>query len=553
MDYQRSFVVITRSPRIEYRRDYVSLPPDYGSSMYYKRQDIEAIMGTVHENLTTLDEKIHFTERLNSQEVVIKINLVTVFHNFGFVDRDYPNTTDPRVLDAVILFLKRYTGKIVIVESSGRGMPTRGAFKIAGIDRLAKHHNVGIICLEEQPVDQYVLPKARVMKRILVPRIFSDVVDGKAFYISMPKMKTNLYTDVTLGFKNSMGCLPYNLRQRDHNFNLDQKLVDILHLFQPDLVIIDGIVGGEGQCPAPVDPVDSRVIISGNNSVETDRVATRMMGFDPDNVKVTRIAREQGFGNPSVQVVGEQTVIPFRKADPSLLNDSFHELFPGVTALIGHQSERAPAVAGLRDVTPEIVRAMEMSCRGGCLASTRLGFEYLRYEGLNRAFELIVIIGTGVEIEGKTLYFDRHGQPYTLEDIRKLKPKKLAVGKCARAASGAVDFHLDGCMTYPNGAHMKIHKLSGEKCKIVNPRGPAFFPLAFAMLQMRLIRIRRLLARHYLDYRSVSEDSTAEPSGPSDEDKLLDHIKLDMPAMSMAEAFRLINAEIRETISTITG
>jgi len=34
------------------------------------------------------------------------------------------------------------------------------------------------------------------------------------------------------------------------------RLVDMLHLFQPDLTIIDGLVGGEGNCPAPVDPVD---------------------------------------------------------------------------------------------------------------------------------------------------------------------------------------------------------------------------------------------------------------------------------------------------------
>ncbi len=94
-------------------------------------------------------------------------------------------------------------------------------------------------------------------------------------------MKTNLYTGVTLGFKNAMGCLSYNLRQRNHNHAIDQKLVDMLHLFKADLVIIDGIVGGEGNCPAPVEPVQSRVIISGNHSVETDRVAIRMMGFDP--------------------------------------------------------------------------------------------------------------------------------------------------------------------------------------------------------------------------------------------------------------------------------
>ena len=44
-----------------------------------------------------------------------------------------------------------------------------------------------------------MLPKAEVMKEILIPRIFSEIVRGEAFYISVPKMKTNLYTGVTLG------------------------------------------------------------------------------------------------------------------------------------------------------------------------------------------------------------------------------------------------------------------------------------------------------------------------------------------------------------------
>ncbi|MBV5272965.1 MAG: DUF362 domain-containing protein, partial [Lamprocystis purpurea] len=83
---------------------------------------------------------------------------------------------------------------------------------------------------------------------------------GDAAYVSVPKLKTNLYTGVTLGFKNAMGVIPYNLRQRHHHYAIDRKLVEMLYLFKPDLVFIDGVVGGEGECPAPVDPVDSRHI-----------------------------------------------------------------------------------------------------------------------------------------------------------------------------------------------------------------------------------------------------------------------------------------------------
>ena len=88
----------------------------------------------------------------------------------------------------------------------------------------------------------------------------------------------------------------------------------MLHLFTPDLVIIDGIVGAEGNCPAPVEPVPSRVIISGNQTVETDRVATRLMGIEPASIRLLRIADNDGFTDTNVQIMGEAEVTPFRQA-----------------------------------------------------------------------------------------------------------------------------------------------------------------------------------------------------------------------------------------------
>ena len=251
----KSTVVTTHAPRLDYLRDYVSLPANFGSDQYEVREDVVAIRETIFRNLTALDEKVHFSSVLRGCQVLIKPNLVTVFHDLGMRERDYPESTDPRVLDSVVLFIQQFTRDIQIVESAGKGIPTRAAFRIAGLDRLARVRGVELVALEEQPVERYLLPRAKVMREMIVPRAFVPVIKGEAFYISLPKMKTNLYSGVTLGFKNAMGTIPYFLRLRNHNHALNQKLVDMLRLFQPDLVIIDGIVGGEGNGPAPVNPV----------------------------------------------------------------------------------------------------------------------------------------------------------------------------------------------------------------------------------------------------------------------------------------------------------
>jgi uncharacterized protein (DUF362 family) len=479
---QKNVVVISTARDLDYLQDSVALPANYGSPSYDQREDIRAIRDAVFTNLATLDQKIHFTQKIIDRKVLIKPNLVTVFHELGMRERDYPESTDPRVIDAVVLYLQQFTRDIQIVESAGKGIPTRAAFRIAGLDRLAKVRDVELIALEAQPVERYLLPQAQVMQEMIIPETFIPVVNGDAFYISIPKMKTNLYTGVTLGFKNAMGTIPYFLRLRNHNHALDHKLVDILHLFQADLVVIDGIVGAEGNGPAPVQPVQSRVIISGNHSVETDRVATRMMGIDPEGIHLMKVADQEGFNDPEVKIIGDQTVTPFKQADPSLLGDWMQENFPNVHVLVGdHRAEAKPENKSCH-MRREDVRRMEMFCRGGCLAVTRYAFDMLYYEGQKRDFHLTVIIGPGLMANGRLLYYDRNGKPYTTSEIASIDEKKMAVGTCANHLKPYVDKIIEGCMPFPNSAHMIVHQLSGTWCSVLSLRNRHLIPALFDTL-----------------------------------------------------------------------
>ena len=331
-------VVITTASPMDLRKDYVALPKNYGTKEYFNREDIKEIYRIVYKNLDELDAATGFSKKLAACErLFIKPNLVAVYHQSGMKDCDYPESTDPRVFDAIISYLKRIQKNIVITESSGKPMPTRNCFKVAGYDRIARYHHTGLVALETCPVVRYLLPKAEVMKEIYIPEIYQDIINGKACYVSVPKLKTNIYTGVTLGFKNAMGSIPYALRERNHNYYINKKLADILYLFQPDLVIIDGIIGGEGNTPAPVDPVDSHVLISGTDSVATDRIATKIMGIDPDKISLITEAEKRGFGSPDVTVSGDQMpVFSFRRANPSLMDDEIHRQLPNMLALAGH-------------------------------------------------------------------------------------------------------------------------------------------------------------------------------------------------------------------------
>ncbi len=545
-----SVVMITHAKPLDYTRDYVCLAKDYGKPSYDQREDIQAIREAVSKNLTELDQRVHFTDKLRGKKVVIKPNLVTVFHNLGMQEADYPESTDPRVIDAVILFLKQYTERFVIVESSGKGFPTPTAFKATGLDRLAKVRGVELMVLEMQPVDRYLLPKAKVMKEIVVPQIFSEVARGEAFYVSIPKMKTNLYTGVTLGFKNAMGTIPYNLRLRNHNHQIDQKLVDMLHLFKPDLVVIDGLVGGEGNCPAPVQPVQSRVIVSGNHAVETDRVATRMMGFDPKQIALMRIADENGFNDPKVQVIGEETVTTYKPADPSLTGTWMQKNFPNVRVLVGHTKGNPPKPAADGSLKAQQLCDVENVCRGGCLATTRVAFDYLFHEGQPRNAAFTLILGAGFQQDGKTLYFDGQGKSYTLEDIAKLKGKKLAVGTCTLPLKGIVNRVIEGCMPFPNSPHMLVHQMTGTFCTVMSPKNHYLIPALLDTFAVCEGRKKNLRKGRRIDIPLAHADKLYETREFTDEELKMEFIYEPYPGLTEAEVRTLCAAENRSILAT---
>jgi uncharacterized protein (DUF362 family) len=522
-----STVIVERVPAGNYAEGCAALGRDYGTPAWETRPETAAIRAAVFAALDRLDAETGLGAAIAGKPALVKPNLVIVFNRLGTVRDQYPETTDPRVLDAVVLWLSRWASSISIVESSGRGFPTRASFRAAGLDRLAAFRGCALLALEEQPVDRYILPRARVQKEILIPRIFSPVVRGEAVYVSVPKLKTNLYTGVTLGFKNAMGVIPYNLRQRNHHYAIDRKLVEMLYLFKPALTVIDGVVGGEGECPAPVDPVDSRMIIAGDQAVETDRAATRLMGFDPASIELMRVADELGFGDPAgAKVIGDLTPVPFRPADRSLLSDRVKKEFPGLLFLYGL------AVDG--DVSgPASARRMESSCRGGCVASTRFGLGMLTSEGHDvSGARGTVVIGGGVERDGARVWFDEAGRACDEAAIRALPGKKAVIGSCGAGLAGAVDYYAAGCMPLANAPHSILHALTGTRCTVLSSKNKNLFSVLAATLKTRKIRFRLIDRGERLDVPFPIAADVVEPRPLTAAESRRDWVEWPLPAVA---------------------
>lgn len=536
MNVSKSTVVIEQAAPLDYLTDFVVLPKAFGTAAYDQIPEVIGIRQAVDRALDRLDASVQFTDLLkNNRPVIIKPNLVSVYHDSGFDERDYPETTDPRVFEAVVRYIKRFTNDITIAESSGKPMPTPVSFHVAGYDRIAKQYGAKLVALELRPVVRYMLPKAEVMKEVYLPDTLDEAVRKEAFYISVPKMKTNLYTGVTLGFKNAMGTIPYFLRERNHSYLIDKKLADLLYLFKPDLTVIDGIIGGEGNTPAPVDPVRVGKIIASNNSVEADRVTTRMMGFDPDQNKLMIEATRRGFGDSAVEIIGDVSVTKFRPAISSFMDEKTAREFPNLLALAGHVRNGAPLISDKDTVTPEMALALEQACTGGCLAAAKTGLDYYNYKkNARRDFALCIIEGEGVLIQGERYWFDKTGKPYTLADIAALPMRKMALGNCAMTAKDVSQFVATGCCD-PAKCMSVVCRAAGVPMPILSVKNKALLKTLLGMIKTVLVRKRHIAAGRHVDCPSTHEDRVFGLPILTPQDEKKDFIPWPLPPMTAKE------------------
>jgi uncharacterized protein (DUF362 family) len=75
----------------------------------------------------------------------------------------------------------------------------------------------------------------------------------------------------------------------------------------PDLAVIDGYEGMEGNGPAWGTPILSKIALASLDPLAADITATRIMGFDPKRVNYLTAMAEAGFGQSEpekIQLIG---------------------------------------------------------------------------------------------------------------------------------------------------------------------------------------------------------------------------------------------------------
>jgi uncharacterized protein (DUF362 family) len=245
--------------------------------------DAERIRAIVREGLDELGLR-------PSGRTLVKPNLVAAGPLFEHAH------THPVFAEGVLRALRDRDGgmsELAVGERCGITIPTRVAFEGSGFDEmLARVGGVKRYCFEEEP--QVEIPLRHPQR--LRDYVFTPEPVAKAdFFVNMPKFKAHPWTTVTFSTKAYIGIQDDRHRLIDHDHRLDEKIADLQHIVQPQFIVIDAIVAGEGRMLTPI-PYKLNLIIMGDNQIAFDSICCRLIGVDPATVPHIRLSHEHGFG-----------------------------------------------------------------------------------------------------------------------------------------------------------------------------------------------------------------------------------------------------------------
>jgi uncharacterized protein (DUF362 family)/NAD-dependent dihydropyrimidine dehydrogenase PreA subunit len=118
--------------------------------------------------------------------------------------------------------------------------------------------------------------------------------------IALPKIKTHSYMIMTLATKIMYGAVPGLTKAKYHSMyirrtSFSDMLLDILTILKPDLTIMDGIVGMQGQGPASGIPVNLGILLAAEDPVSMDIAVCKMLNIEPVGIPVLKRAKLRGL------------------------------------------------------------------------------------------------------------------------------------------------------------------------------------------------------------------------------------------------------------------
>jgi len=226
--------------------------------------------------------------------VLLKPNLLSARPPEDAVD------THPEVVRAVVRLVKSCGATPAIGDSpGGYGSNIDEIFEKSGIKKVS----------EEEGVELKRFTSSKFVDGIPIAR---HVLDADCL-ISIPKLKTHSITVLTAAIKNIFGTVVglykaecHSRAPREEDFS--RMVAKVYSLSKPNLTVVDGVMGMEGDGPSSGIVRKMNLIMAGSDAIAIDSCIAKIMGIEPLDVLVTKEAYERGLGEADfskIEVAGD--------------------------------------------------------------------------------------------------------------------------------------------------------------------------------------------------------------------------------------------------------
>ena len=251
---------------------------------------------------------------IGEKQVVIKINM-------ALVDEQYrTGTTEPNFVRGILDFLKPIYNKNVVIGEGTSQVPASAfdGFKRFDFMPLEKEYNVKLIDLNEQPTTLKFISDGK--HHPLGINIISTYLDPNIYLISATRLKTHNNVVATLSLKNIVMGSPVNYYKQTNERGMSRTEKTKMHSggnrglsynmfrlatmgIRPDLAVLDGVVGMEGNGPWGGTPIEQGIALASTDWLAADRLGVELMGIDYTYLKYLQWCSDAGMGQDDISKI----------------------------------------------------------------------------------------------------------------------------------------------------------------------------------------------------------------------------------------------------------
>jgi uncharacterized protein (DUF362 family) len=256
-------------------------------------------------------------------------------------------STHPDAIRGVIDFLLTVPNppKEVIIAEGANEKFSGEAFQNCGYTALPDEYPIPIRLVDLHQETRWQETPVVIADRSEVPVRMPRTVLDCPCTISVAVAKTHDVDVVTLALKNMiMGSLHKQDRVKMHGYyshaerqlpreaqTLNINLIRLSQYLAPDIGVIDGTVGIQGNGPGGTDTVELGIAVASADVFAADAVTTKAMGFEPMSIGLFVYANEIGYGVTDlrqIDVLGtpiDEATTPFKPHERTHLQLQWRE------------------------------------------------------------------------------------------------------------------------------------------------------------------------------------------------------------------------------------